>query len=223
MKPSDADTAEVREALGRRGCAVCHLVERATLRFMRAVAYEQVNDIQLRERLRASRGFCTIHAHRWLREAKSVLGTALIYRDVLTAALRELDEPPAERGLFGRGARKQSAAEPCPACRIQNEAQDRFVDDLLSGLADATLLHALSASDGLCLPHTLHAVRRGAQRADPIRYQARRVAEGVVENLSEVIRKEDYRFQHEPRSDQERSATRRAVAWAAGIDGLVSP
>jgi hypothetical protein len=34
-------------------------------------------------------------------------------------------------------------------------------------------------------------------------------------------RKEDYRFQTEPRTDQERQAPAAAVAWAAGREGLV--
>jgi Family of unknown function (DUF6062) len=221
--PSDADTAELREAIERHGCAVCFLSERAMLRFMRSVAYEQVNDPALRARLRATKGFCTTHAHRWLREAKSVLGTALIYQDMVTAALRDLDEPPPERGLFGRSKSKEAPRGSCQACRFQHEAQDRYVDDLIAGLADPSIAAALAGSDGLCFPHTKRAVRRGGSRADPIRARARSVAEAIVGNLSEVIRKEDYRFRHEPRTDAERSATRRAVAWTAGIDGLVSP
>jgi hypothetical protein len=108
--PSDADTAELREAIERHGCAVCFLSERAMLRFMRSVAYEQVNDPALRARLRATKGFCTTHAHRWLREAKSVLGTALIYQDMVTAALRDLDEPPPSADCsVGASQRKRRA------------------------------------------------------------------------------------------------------------------
>src|SRR5215207_4322186 len=151
--PSDADTAELREALQRHGCAVCHLAERALVRFMRSVSYEQVNDPPLRARLRASNGFCTTHAHRWLVEAKSVLGTALIYHDVISAALRELNEPPPERGLFGRGTRKETRRKACAACTIQHEAEARYLDDLLAGVAEPVLAEAVAASDGLCLPH----------------------------------------------------------------------
>jgi hypothetical protein len=43
----------------------------------------------------------------------------------------------------------------------------------------------------------------------------------VIADLDEVIRKEDYRFRHEPRTEAERSATSRAIMWAAGLDGLV--
>ena len=36
-----------------------------------------------------------------------------------------------------------------------------------------------------------------------------------------MIRKEDYRFRDEPRTEAERSAPARAVAWTAGAEGLV--
>jgi hypothetical protein len=45
----------------------------------------------------------------------------------------------------------------------------------------------------------------------------------LVEELDEVVRKEDYRFRHEPRTESERTAPARAVAWAAGSDGMVEP
>src|SRR4051794_33447812 len=89
-----ATTAEVQHALGRSGCAVCHLSQRAVGRFLKALAYEQVNDLELRAELRASRGFCPAHAQRWLHQTGNVLGTAIIYADAVTAALRELDAPP---------------------------------------------------------------------------------------------------------------------------------
>jgi hypothetical protein len=233
---TQADTGEVREALQRHGCAICHLADRATARFLRSVAYEQVNDVSLREQLRATRGFCTTHAHRWLRDARSVLGTALIYRDAITAALRDLDEQPSSstrgsplRALFGLGSSGAtgstgSAGSPpsvCVACRIQQDAQDRYLDALLSGVASGSLGEALDRSEGVCLPHTLRAIERGGPRAEPIRQRSRAVAERLVQHLDEVIRKEDYRFRHEPRTDDERAAPRRAVTWASGLEGFM--
>src|SRR5262252_5095962 len=93
--PRDATAFEVRDALGESGCVVCRLSLRSVARLLQSVAYEQVNDLSLRAQLRKRRGFCTLHAHQWLREAHNVLGTALIYKDVLEAALRDLDAPAA--------------------------------------------------------------------------------------------------------------------------------
>src|SRR5215471_17079997 len=98
--PRDATAFEVRDALPESGCLVCRLTLRSVSRLLGSVAYEQVNDVTLRAQLRKRRGFCTLHAHQWLREAHNVLGTALIYKDVLERALRELDSSRATNARF---------------------------------------------------------------------------------------------------------------------------
>ncbi|HEY3058007.1 MAG TPA: DUF6062 family protein [Chloroflexota bacterium] len=216
----EGTTAEVQHALGRAGCAVCHLTQRSVNRFLKALAYEQVNDLELRAELRASRGFCPAHAQRWLHQPGNVLGTALIYADAITAALRELSEAPASRGMLPGlfGGRSRDIA--CVACRYQVDAQDRYLDALLEGLGAGGLAEALARSDGLCLPHTRRGVELGGRRAEPLLARAREVAKQLLAELAEVARKEDYRFKDEPRTEAERTVPRRAVAWAAGLDGL---
>jgi hypothetical protein len=211
----EATTAEVQHALARPGCAVCHLMHRAVGRYLKSLAYEQVNDIELRAELRAARGFCLAHAQRWVRDTGNVLGTALIYRDAITAAVRDLESPPS-RGLFGSRTPREA---PCVACRAEVDAQDRYLDALVEGLSQSGLLAALAKSDGLCLPHTRRAVERSGKRAEPLSLRAREVAEQLLVELDEVIRKEDYRYTHEERTDAEKTAGRRAVAWTAGLDG----
>src|SRR5215218_7761135 len=128
----DSTTTEVLAALARPGCGVCHLTLRAVGRFLQAVAYEQVNDLQVRAQLRATRGFCTTHAHRWLRESRSVLGTSLIYEDALKAARRELNEAQPRSSLRNFLSPRSTPAETlCVACRAQHDASDRYIDALL--------------------------------------------------------------------------------------------
>jgi hypothetical protein len=228
--PRDATAFEVRDALGASGCVVCRLALRSVARLLQSVAYEQVNDINLRARLRKRRGFCTLHAHQWLRESHNVLGTAIIYKDVLEAALRDLDSPSANgqrsrllRGLLGPSSAEPSDASPCPACQTQAEAEARYLEVLQTLLAtDAACVAQFDASDGLCRQHTLNAVRSGRPGVEPLLARARQIVVELVEQLDEVIRKEDYRFRHEARSDAERTAPARATAWAAGLDGLTS-
>jgi hypothetical protein len=43
----------------------------------------------------------------------------------------------------------------------------------------------------------------------------------LLGELDEVIRKEDYRFRHEPRTEAERTAPARAVNRVVGLDGLI--
>src|SRR5215472_4422000 len=212
----DTATAEVQHALARPGCAVCQLTHRSVGRFLKSIAYEQVNDIDLRGELRANRGFCGPHAQRWLGMPGNVLGTALIYRDAINAAVRDLSTSPASRGVLPSllGARPRDGV--CVACRYQADAADRYLGTLLDSLSE--LASAVATSDGLCLPHTRRAVERAGRRAEPLVTRAHQVGAQLIAELDEVIRKEDYRFKHEPRTEAERTAPRRAVTWAAGLD-----
>ncbi len=226
--PRDTAAFEVREALGKPGCAVCQLALRSVQRHIRSIAYAHVNDIELRARLRRARGFCNQHAHQWLRDARNVLGTALIYRDVLRAAVDALDADAAANGRRGglwQGLRaaadstERDAA--CPLCETQLAAEARYLSALVALLAeDETARAALEDADGLCRPHTLAALRIGGPGAAAISAQTRQRVQALVHDLDEVIRKEDYRFRHEERTATERSAPNRAVDWAAGGDGL---
>jgi Family of unknown function (DUF6062) len=211
----ETPTADIHHALGRPGCAVCHLTHRSVTRFLRALSYEQVNDVGLRAELRAARGFCQVHAQRWLGMSGNVLGTAIIYRDVITAAVRSLGSAPERSSLRGLLGGRSSREASCVACTFEADAQDRFVDAVLGASGDPDVLRH---SDGLCLPHTKRAVERDARRAEPLVALARKHAEQIMAELDEVIRKEDYRFKHEPRTDAERTVPRRAVAWTTGLD-----
>jgi hypothetical protein len=226
--PRDTTAFDVRDGLREPGCVVCRLALRSVLRLLRSVAYEQINDPTLRSELRKRGGFCTTHAHQWLREAHSVLGTALIYKDVLQAALRDLEAPSLNgqrgrllRGLLGPGSSDIDAA--CPACRAQNEAEARYLEALLTLLAsDDACVSTFDASDGVCRRHTLSALRSGRAGAEHVTRRTRETVADLIGVLDEVIRKEDYRFRHEPRSDAERAAPARAIDWAAGSEGLTT-
>jgi len=223
----DAASFELREALARPGYPICFLTLRSVGRFIRSLAYERVNDLEVRADLRAARGFCNVHAHRWLREAHSVLGTALIYRDVVRAALGDLETASNDRGrvglldrLRGRGAEPVPVAN-CLACAAQREAEERYLGSLAALVDEPSDLAAFAASDGLCLVHTLAGLRRGDAALETILGSARQHAERLVATLDEVIRKEDYRFHTEPRTGAERTAPADVVAWSCGAEGLV--
>ena len=224
----DATVFEVRDALGEPGCAVCRLVARSVERLIRSIAYEQVNDIDLRARLRRARGFCNAHAYQWLERSHNVLGTALIYRDVLLATLEADLTPGAVRrpgllgGLFTTAPERPDAQRECILCDAQADAETRYVKTLVVVVnADPT---ALERSDGLCRVHTLTALRTAHGAASSaIASRARAAVEALVAELDEVIRKEDYRFRHEERSEADRTAPARAIAWSIGSEGLTAP
>jgi len=220
--PRDSASFEVREALEQDGCPVCRLALRSVGRWLASVAYDQINDIELRTTLRSARGFCNVHAHRWLREVRGVLGTAILYQDFLTAALRELDADGGQRGPRWRailgGPATADEAE-CPACGVQTEAEERYLSALLATAAGKP--DALANSAGMCLRHTRAAQRHGGPGAERLVAVTRAAIEQLLVDLAEVIRKEDYRFRHEARTEAERRAPARAVERVASAEGLV--
>jgi Family of unknown function (DUF6062) len=220
--PRDTAAFEVRDALGHAaGCAVCHLALRSVKRQIRSIAYEQVNDLDLRAQLRRAHGFCNAHAHQWLREARNVLGTALIYRDVLRASADELESGATRRGGLLQGLFSAEREAACPVCEAQRNAESRYVSALVGLMAaDSAVRTRFEASAGLCRLHVLAALRIGGPGAEAIVVHTRQRIEALVAELDEVIRKEDYRFRHEPRTEGEKSAPSRAINWATGSDGL---
>jgi hypothetical protein len=50
--------------------------------------------------------------------------------------------------------------------------------------------------------------------------RSREAAEDLMRDLSEVIRKEDYRFRAEPRTQAETTAPHRGIAWSVAAEGL---
>ncbi|MBV9355590.1 MAG: hypothetical protein JO023_08685 [Chloroflexi bacterium] len=229
-EPRDSTAFEVRDAFGEGGCPVCRLAVAAVDHHIATIAYEGVNDIAFRDRLRAAGGFCPSHAYRWLHDSHNVLGTALIYRDLLSAAHRELQDAQPSGNLFARwrrsAARRDDAPDAgatlaCPVCKTQREAEARYLDALYAVLSEPEGSEAFLRSDGLCVPHARVALARGGQAGGRVQAHLLDVLTRLLAVLDEVIRKEDYRFRHEPRTEEERTAPATAVAMAVGDDSLV--
>jgi hypothetical protein len=229
-EPRDSSAFEVRDALAEAGCPICRLAVAAVDHHIATIAYEGVNDIAFRDRLRAAGGFCPSHAYRWLRDSHNVLGTALIYRDLLSTARRELEGTRPSGNLLTRWRRSAARTDDvpdagstleCPVCKTQREAEARYLDALYAVLAERDGSEAFLRSDGLCLPHARVALARGGQAGTRVQAHMLDVLAHLLAVLDEVIRKEDYRFRHEPRTEEERTAPATAVATAVANDALV--
>ena len=88
---------DLLEAMGKRACPLCVLVERIERKAVDLFLYDQVNDISRRDALRASRGLCIYHTA-MLAEGRSALGVAIVSRDVLRAMTAELENHHGARG-----------------------------------------------------------------------------------------------------------------------------
>ncbi len=126
--------------------------------------------------------------------------------------LGRLSEAPSVslvEGLANRG--------PCPACLAEAASEHSTVQQALGYMASGC---GGVPSSGLCLPHSVLALRlaNDCERAVLVRAQTG-LYRALAADLSEYIRKRDYRFAHEP-PGAEADSPRRAVASVAGAKGL---
>lgn len=224
MSEHDVLYHEILEALQAGGCALCRLARRASDSYLHALIYEGVTDVKLREALRASRGLCYRHAWRLANQRGAVLGTAIVYRDIintLTKALEAGSNAPARLRLPGRGqpelARALAPVVDCPACMLETDAEQRTAKILLKHLEDAAIGEAYVAAGGLCLPHFQVALTlAGPGAAKTLAAWQAQTWGRLRDELDELIRKHDHRFRHEIITDAEAEAWQRAVAAAIG-------
>ena len=182
---------DLLEALARPGCPICYLAKRTTYRYLDFLSYENVNDPGLRARLRTAHGFCNYHAWQFVDDMDDGLGTAIIYRDIVTALeamltlagagsldlLAGLRSGP-RRHTNGLAKRLAPRGE-CPACYQLDVLTRVYVDTLLDHVDDPDLYAALARSTGLCLPHLGQALARAStwEQAQPL---ARTVGEAYT-------------------------------------------
>ncbi len=224
------------EALGEKGCPVCYIRNDATDRYLSGLLYEQVNDAGLRHSLIRSKGFCRPHA--WaLSRAGDILGIAILYKDQIEEAIRDLHrtsralDTERHRNLWQRnGTRRKTIGaflrqrrtpqEPCPPCRIGKATAERAIVTLISHLDDSVIQRALEHSAFLCLPDLDSALEytRTREQAQRLLDLAEVKLKRLEEELAELIRKRDYRFLNEPRGD-EQTAWLRAIGQLVGWNG----
>lgn len=221
MVEKDVLYHEVLEALQQGGCPLCRLARRASDSYLHALIYEGVTDVKVREELRDARGLCARHGWRLAGQRGAVLGTAIIYRDVINTLVRVLEAGEAGGSRFlgrreGSLGRALAATRECPACVLERDAEQRTAKILLRHLEDAAIQEEYRKAGGLCLPHLQLALSHGGQAATRTlaAWQAGAWSE-LRDHLDELIRKHDYRFRHEPVTEAE------SVSWERAVAGIV--
>jgi hypothetical protein len=226
---------ELIAACRQPGCPLCRLVQSGVQHYVQNLFYESVNDIELRQRLRRSLGFCAEHARLSLEPGVGdALGVSIIYNDIFTNLLRRLPEAgrpvPNEAKLFSRLRTNRAISgsiqtlldalipeTACPACDQREELEHIFCPALGDHLADEPLARAFRAGDGLCLPHLRRVAPEVKNEAGwlILLESTRTRLESLQAELDEFIRKNDYRF-HGESIGEERDAWQRAVRKVIG-------
>ncbi len=227
---------KLRQALAETGCPLCRLLAEAADHYVQAVLWELVNDIESRQKLRRSLGYCGPHTWLLVRHG-AALGSAIMLKDMLDTLLRLVEPDPGEAANSTGFSLRQvwqsfSAAQPpantakltsaltpqlpCPVCANVETTAAYLLEGLLKHLTGPdNLLEIYQHSDGLCLAHFRLAVAGASNEAAlSALLQAQTVVwQRLSAQLGEFIRKNDYRFQGE-------SFGVEADAWLRAVEAL---
>jgi hypothetical protein len=219
------------EALQTPGCALCHMGQRKSQRYVEMLLNEAVTDVDQRDTWREARGLCHWHAWMATETLHSAGSLAILYADVLHRDLEHLaaltTAAPATRRWRSQRAlaqrlqgwlRSWRQQQSCPVCSLWREQEHLYLHVLLDDWQELELAQAFAASSGLCWRHILHLVEQGRQYASLEAVLA--VQQGhlqrLQEELHEFIRKQDYRLARQPYG-REAEAWRRVVALYIGL------
>ncbi len=217
---------------------MCRCLEVDARRYLDALLYEQVNDLDFRTRLYGSWGFCNWHA--WmLRETSSpAFGSSIICDDLLRLAGRRLERTSLRgilrpRGLLGRLLRRIGRRRPpalvelyrrrstCPACGETADSETRYLQAALAFVDDPQFDDAYEQSHGLCVPHVIRALELGAGSAQAAALIARTLPKwaDLRRDLAGFIAKHEHR-NRQRFTEAEGMAYLRAFEALAGAPGV---
>ncbi len=199
---------KLTDAFKKEGCAICRRINEATFNYVDSLLYENVNDPATREKLKASLGLCVKHSE-LLFKIGDVLGTAIIYKDILNVFLNDLTNKP-----FNSFMKKDS----CPVCIKEVEQTDSNIKIFIDFQKDNEFINEFNSSDGLCAVH----LQKLIERVDSPEYKKYLISfhvkklNALIKNLDELIRKFDYRFTQEEITTNESGSWKRAVEFISG-------
>lgn len=182
---------ELLDAMKGRGCPVCLLLEMYSDRYIDSLLYESVNNISLRAKLITSGGFCIEHSKKLLRFGYKgySLGISIIYRDLVDTYYKTLNT----QGTLPSDRR-------CLVCEVLEDAENRLIEELIRSMKDYEFYQAYRSSNGICMSHLSRVLRLSKDREVNeifLELTASKLKE-LSDQLSEFIRKQDYRFKEEP-------------------------
>ena len=136
-----SDYQRLLYACTQEGCSLCRIAQENTHRYLDAWQYDLFTDVEIREELRRTQGFC--HDHTWqLVRMGANLQLAQAYRDILSDAAEQLQavgtEASQSGGLLRRIFETKRERPLCPACRQYEQAEIRLVNMLRKALLDPT-------------------------------------------------------------------------------------
>lgn len=205
------------DALKKKGCPICFLVQDHLHRFMKSLLYENVNNPCVREEIRNSAGFCNLHSWQ-LKKSGDGLGVSIIYEDLCNKIKKDIEKLKSEKFIENLDFRIK---EICPACVEKQKIENMYVKSFLEYFFEEKFNREFRNSFGLCIPHLLMVLK---QNKDKILKKELLVMEiekikNLENELKEYQRKSDYRFGNKD-FGKERDSWVRAIEKLAAKEGI---
>jgi hypothetical protein len=170
------------------------LEQQSVERYLDHQFYENVNSPEWREELRASLGFCYEHA--WLgvdQRLGDALGYSIIYRDLVSFILNQLDESGSARNKRASAVDAFAPRQRCPVCQKGDHTTQMYLSVLEEAMKSPEMIEALQTSEGLCLPHLRLALEQIKDRSvsEKLLDIHGKILASLRTELEEFIRKND--------------------------------
>lgn len=209
---NDQTWHELRDRMSDDRCPVCQLIHDRISQHMDTFLYEGVTDRDLRRIIRDAKGFCNYHAHMMLKKGDP-LAHALLYTDLISGAVYHFKNKRI-KAVYQHHAG-------CLFCRQSHDAEKRYLSVFADGFDRKDFADKYKAGALLCVPH-MELIRTHKHKANvaAITQITLQKYDELLAHLSELRRKHDYRFTHEPWTEDEKLAWKRVVIVHVGKEGI---
>jgi len=199
---------ELLKLLREPRCPVCSMIERSLRYYLKNVFIEQLTDGEFREPIRESLGYCQQHSklvRELSRKRLPRMGIAVVYEDILARVQAKLDDG----SIILRGT--------CPLCAMEDDIGSYGTQLVADYCGDGEFQRVFEASAGVCLPHLRQIDSKiDGERANFFREAQRTIIARLNGQLSEFIRRNDYRYSKEKINQQDATSWQRAVRFTVG-------
>lgn len=223
------------EACAQPGCPICFCLTKHSREQLTALLYEQVTDLETRRRLRASWGLCNWHTWMLHELPGARVGTAIVSEDLLRRLIEQVGRAAPTTGgrrfarwlmrARARGAQRLATLyrrrPRCPVCERAGEAEQRYLQAMLTRVDHPEFRRAYAGSDGLCAPHVLRAVELVRGRGELIHLLQLTLVKWARARgeLAAFIAKHDHRNAR-PFTDAETASCRRVLELLSGAPAI---
>ena len=215
-------------------CPICLICEEDLRHFYRWYFIEYYNDATWIGTTMESGGFCKKHSQDLIDMGKEH-EMSVVYDYLVNVTITRLERVLKDIGIYEYENRLRKIikkiidtenrqefiirlrhTEICPICKSISNSEDKWIQYLITDLDDEEIKGLYLNSKGLCMNHFRQALKFASPETAEVLIQKQAdILRKLKSDLEEYMRKTDYRYAHEPKSD-EQTAWIRAIRFFAG-------